>query len=140
MHGQTRERTVAASGPAGVRGVQWQPGVALTRAARRVHKLPPLRKRRTRHVANHKSAEKRNRQRLKRRERNVFHLSTMRTYMKRLRKALEGGDLEGAKENLPLALQAIGKAASKGVIHRNTASRYASRVRLAFNKKNAPAA
>jgi small subunit ribosomal protein S20 len=91
-------------------------------------------------VANHKSAEKRNRQRLKRRERNVFHLSTMRTYMKRLRKALEGNDLEGAKEALPLALQAIGKAASKGVIHRNTASRYASRVRLAFNKKNAPAA
>jgi small subunit ribosomal protein S20 len=86
-------------------------------------------------VANHKSAEKRNRQRLKRRERNVFHLSTMRTYMKRLRKALEGNDLEGAKENLPLALQAIGKAASKGVIHRNTASRYASRVTLAFNKK-----
>lgn len=91
-------------------------------------------------MANHKSAEKRNRQRLKRRERNVFHLSTMRTYMKRLRKALEGNDLEGAKENLPLALQAIGKAASKGVIHRNTASRYASRVRLAFNKKNATAA
>jgi small subunit ribosomal protein S20 len=90
-------------------------------------------------VANHKSAEKRNRQRIKRRERNVFHLSTMRTYMKRLRKALETNDLEGAKESLPLALQAIGKAASKGVIHRNTASRYTSRVTLAFNKKAAPA-
>lgn len=86
-------------------------------------------------MANHKSAEKRNRQRIKRRERNVFHLSTMRTYMKRLRKALEGGDLETAKESLPLALQAIGKAASKGVIHRNTASRYTSRITLAFNKK-----
>lgn len=86
-------------------------------------------------MANHKSAEKRNRQRLKRRERNVFHLSTMRTYMKRLRKALEGNDLESAKESLPLALQAIGKAASKGVIHRNTASRYSSRLTLAFNKK-----
>lgn len=91
-------------------------------------------------MANHKSAEKRNRQRIKRRARNVFHLSTMRTYMKRLRKALEGNDLETAKESLPLALQAIGKAASKGVIHRNTASRYTSRVTLAFNKKAAAAA
>jgi small subunit ribosomal protein S20 len=88
-------------------------------------------------VANHKSAEKRNRQRLKRRERNVFHLSTMRTYIKRVRKAIEGGDLEGAKTSFPLALQAIGKAASKGVIHGNTASRYVSRVTLAFNKLTA---
>ena len=91
-------------------------------------------------MANHKSAEKRNRQRLKRRARNVFHLSTMRTYIKRVRKAIEGGDLEAAKEQLPLALQAIGKAASKGVIHSNTASRYSSRVTLAFNKLSAPAA
>lgn len=91
-------------------------------------------------MANHKSAEKRNRQRLKRRARNVFHLSTMRTYMKRLRKAIEGGDVATAKESLPLALQAIGKAASKGVIHRNTASRYTSRVTLAFNKLGAQAA
>lgn len=90
-------------------------------------------------MANHKSAEKRNRQRLKRRARNVFHLSTMRTFMKRVRKAIEGGDVEAAKENFPLALQAIGKAASKGVIHGNTASRYASRVTLAFNKLGAAA-
>jgi len=91
-------------------------------------------------VANHKSAEKRNRQRIKRRARNVFHLSTMRTFMKRLRKALETNDLETAKESLPLALQAIGKAASKGVIHSNTAARYSSRVTLAFNKKAAATA
>ena len=90
-------------------------------------------------MANHKSAEKRNRQRIKRRARNVFHLSTMRTYMKRLRKALETNDLETAKESLPLALQAIGKAESKGVIHRNTASRYSSRITLAVNKKAAAA-
>lgn len=90
-------------------------------------------------MANHKSAEKRNRQRIKRRERNVFHLSTMRTYLKRVRKALEGGDLAAAQAGLPLALQAIGKAESKGVIHRNTASRYSSRITLAVNKKAAAA-
>lgn len=85
-------------------------------------------------MANHKSAEKRNRQRLKRRERNVFHLSTMRTYLKRVRKALEGGDLAAAQAGLPLALQAIGKAESKGVIHRNTASRKVSRLAAQLKK------
>lgn len=85
-------------------------------------------------MANHKSAEKRNRQRIKRRERNVFHLSTMRTYLKRVRKALEGGDLAAAQAGLPLALQAIGKAESKGVIHRNTASRKVSRLAAQLKK------
>lgn len=88
-------------------------------------------------MANHKQAEKRNRQRLKRRTRNLMHLSTMRTYMKRVRKALDGKDGEVAKTSLPDAIQAISKAASKGVIHRNTASRYISRLTLATNKSNA---
>ena len=88
-------------------------------------------------MANHKQAEKRNRQRLKRRTRNLMHLSTMRTYMKRVRKALDGKDGEVAKTSLPEAIQAISKAASKGVIHRNTASRYISRLTLATNKSNA---
>jgi small subunit ribosomal protein S20 len=79
-------------------------------------------------VANHKSAEKRNRQRIKRRARNLTHLSSMRTFMKRVRKALDGGDLDAAKAGLPTAITAITKAASKGVIHRNTASRYVSRL------------
>lgn len=79
-------------------------------------------------MANHKSAEKRNRQRPKRRARNIHHLSTMRTFMKRVRKALDGKDLEVAQSALPQAITAITKAASKGVIHRNTASRYVSRL------------
>jgi small subunit ribosomal protein S20 len=85
-------------------------------------------------MANHKQAEKRNRQRIKRRARNLMHLSTMRTYMKRVRKALAEGDLETAQTTLPVALKAIGKANSKGVIHSHTASRYASRLTLAVNK------
>ncbi len=63
-----------------------------------------------------------------------MHLSTMRTYMKRVRKALDGKDSDVAKTSLPDAIQAISKAASKGVIHRNTASRYISRLTLATNK------
>jgi small subunit ribosomal protein S20 len=91
-------------------------------------------------MANHKQAEKRNRQRLKRRARNLMHLSTMRTYMKRVRKAIADGDVETAKTTLPVALEAIGKANSKGVIHRHTASRYASRLTLAVNRASTPAA
>ena len=91
-------------------------------------------------MANHKQAEKRNRQRIKRRTRNLNHLSTMRTYIKRVRKAIADGDLEAAKASLPVALKAIGKANSKGVIHRHTASRYTSRLTLAVARAEAEAA
>ncbi|MBL4688508.1 MAG: 30S ribosomal protein S20 [Nannocystaceae bacterium] len=79
-------------------------------------------------MANHKQAEKRNRQRIKRRSRNLMHLSTMRTYIKRLRRALDGKETDVVKTTFPMVLTAIAKAASKGVIHRKTASRYVSRL------------
>lgn len=90
-------------------------------------------------MANHKQAEKRNRQRIKRRARNLRHLSTMRTYMKRVRRALANGEVEEAKQALPQAVTAIGRAASKGVVHRNTADRYISRLNLAINAASADA-
>ena len=83
-------------------------------------------------MANHKQAEKRNRQRIKRRARNLLHLSTMRTFMKRVRKALETGDKAAAEKTLPIALRAVAKAVSKGVIHRNTGARYTSRLTRAM--------
>jgi small subunit ribosomal protein S20 len=86
-------------------------------------------------LANHKQAEKRNRQRVKRRARNLLHLSSMRTHVKKVRKALAGGDLEAAKTALPVAITAITRAVSKGVIHRNTAARYVSRLTRAVAKK-----
>ena len=43
-------------------------------------------------MANVASAEKRNRQRIKRRARNQFHLTTLRTYVKRVRVAIEAKD------------------------------------------------
>ncbi len=85
-------------------------------------------------MANHKSAEKRNRQRSKRRARNVHRLSTMRTYIKRVRKALAAGEVDAARDALPMALSAIGKAASKGVIHRNAAARYTARLSAAVHR------
>lgn len=88
-------------------------------------------------MANHKQAEKRNRQRIKRRARNLRHLSTMRTYIKRVRRALAGGELDEARQALPRAITAIGRAASKGVVHRNTAARYISRITRAVNAASA---
>jgi small subunit ribosomal protein S20 len=85
-------------------------------------------------VANIASAEKRNRQRLKRRTRNVFHLTTMRTYVKRLRSALDAKDGKKAQDLLKSAVRIIDKAAQKGVIDKKTASRRISRLTLAVRR------
>ena len=79
-------------------------------------------------MANHKSAEKRVRQTEKRRQRNKHVLSTMRTYIKRVRIAIADGNAEDATERLKAATQSLAKAASKGVIHRNQARRKISRL------------
>jgi len=79
-------------------------------------------------MANTKSAEKRNRQNIKQRERNRAHRSSLRTAIKKLRGVLASGDGAAAKELLPATLGAIDSSAQKGVIHDNTASRYKSRL------------
>jgi small subunit ribosomal protein S20 len=85
-------------------------------------------------VANVASAEKRNRQRLRRRERNLYHLTTMRTYVKRVRAALDAKDATKAKDALKAAVRVIDKAAQKGVIDKKTASRKISRLTLAVGR------
>jgi small subunit ribosomal protein S20 len=84
-------------------------------------------------VANHKSAIKRIRQNLKRNERNRYVRSTMRTYIRRVREAVAAGDAGKAGEALCLAIKTIDKAASKGVIHKNQASRRISRLQKLVN-------
>jgi small subunit ribosomal protein S20 len=79
-------------------------------------------------MANTKSAEKRNRQNLKQRERNRAHRSRLRTAIKSLRSAVASGDAAKANELLPVTLGVIDKIAQKKVIHTNTASRYKSRL------------
>lgn len=79
-------------------------------------------------MANHKSAEKRNRQNAVRNARNTHIRSTMRTFVKQVRQAVAEGDSEGAKAALAKAVPCIDKAASKGVIHKATASRKISRL------------
>lgn len=79
-------------------------------------------------MANHKSAEKRHRQSKIRNARNTHIRSTMRSYVKKVRVAVAEGDMETAKVMLEKAVPYIDKAASKGVIHKATASRKISRL------------
>ena len=78
-------------------------------------------------MPNHKSAEKRARQNEKRRQRNRGSRGKLRTGVKKLRAALEGGD-KGAQALLPETVSLIDKAVQKGVLHRNAAARYKSRL------------
>ena len=79
-------------------------------------------------MANLHSAEKANRQRIRRTARNVAQKTAMRSVVKKLRTALAQKKLKEATSLLPGAIQAIDKAASKGVIKRGTASRSVSRL------------
>lgn len=90
-------------------------------------------------MANNKSAEKRMRQDRVRRERNRARRSQLRTAIKKVRKALEGGQVEEAKALLPEAIREIDASSQKGVIHRNTAARNKSRLTKAVNAATAAA-
>ena len=73
-------------------------------------------------MANIKSQIKRNRQNDARRERNRKVRSRLRTYARRFREAVEQGDKEAASEAYEAVARELDKAASKGVLHRNTAA------------------
>jgi len=79
-------------------------------------------------VANHPSAEKRNRQRIKRTLRNRTVSSSVRTLVKRVRTALHAKDKAAASTALQAATVALDKAATKGVVHPKAASRTISRL------------
>jgi small subunit ribosomal protein S20 len=92
-------------------------------------------------LANTASAEKRNRQALKRRARNVAVRTGVKGAVKKVREALATGDAASAKAALGAAVKALDGAASKGVLHKNTASRRISRLAHAVAKASAaPAA
>lgn len=79
-------------------------------------------------MANHESARKRIRQTAKRTERLRRVRSTTRTYMKRLRAAIQRNDKQAAKDSLNQVISQIDRAVSKGVFHRRTGSRYVARL------------
>lgn len=81
-----------------------------------------------------KSALKAHRQNIKRREHNRELRSKLRTGLKAIRKSLDANDIEGAKKGLTATQSLVDKMAAKGIIHRNTAARYKSRLTARVSK------
>ncbi len=79
-------------------------------------------------MANHASALKAHRQNVVHRERNRQFRSRLRTALKGVRAALDSGDADKVKGSLSTTVSLIDKMATKGVIHRNAAGRYKSRL------------
>ena len=81
----------------------------------------------------HTSTIKRAKQSERRRLRNKAVLSRVKGVVKKTRIAIQGKDSDATKTQLHAAQVALHKAASKGVMHRNTASRRLSRLARAAN-------
>jgi len=79
-------------------------------------------------LANSKSAKKRAVQSEKRRQHNASRRSMMRTYLKKVIAAIEAGNKEEATKEFALATPILDRFASKGLIHKNKASRAKSRL------------
>ncbi|OPL13344.1 MAG: 30S ribosomal protein S20 [delta proteobacterium MLS_D] len=84
-------------------------------------------------MATHKSAEKRYRQSERRRQRNVATKSHVKTRVKAVLASVTSKDEDKSREELLRAVKVIDKAASKGVVHKNTASRRISRLTRKVN-------
>lgn len=91
-------------------------------------------------MANHPSAEKRNRQRIKRTDRNRALKSSVRTLVKKVRTEVAGKDVTKAKAALQIAIAALDSASSKGVYHPKAASRTVGRLSAAVHKLANPVA
>ena len=85
-------------------------------------------------MANIKSAAKRARQNEKRYAQYRILRNGARTAVKNARAAMESGDIAASKEAVHKAECVLDRAASKGVIHANNASRRKGRLAKALNK------
>lgn len=83
------------------------------------------------------SAKKRVRQNEKRRLHNKAIKSSVRTVVKRYRASIDSGDVDGARSQYPLVVKKLDQAAAKGIYHKNTVSRYKSRLATLLNKQSA---
>jgi len=79
-------------------------------------------------VANHASALKAHRQNVVHRERNRRYRSQLRSALKSMRAGLSGGDAKKVNAALSETVSLIDRMVSKGIIHKNAAGRYKSRL------------
>lgn len=93
-------------------------------------------------MANSASARKRARTAEKNRQRNASQRSMMRTYVKRVIRAIEANDLEAARAAFSEAAPVLDHFATKGLIHPNKAARHKQRLNAQIRAldPNAPAA
>ena len=85
-------------------------------------------------MANIKSAKKRISTNDRQKGENKFVKATISTYVKEFRKLVEAGNVVEAEKQLQKTISYIDSACSKGIIHRNTASRKVSRLQSALYK------
>ena len=79
-------------------------------------------------MANSPQAKKRIRRNDRRAEINGNRLGRIRTFVKKVESALDGGDKTAASEALKAAQPELARGVARGVLHKNTASRKLSRL------------
>jgi len=84
-------------------------------------------------MANHVSALKRVRQTIKRTAENRMHKTRVRRQIRELRRALQSNDPTAVTALLPKTISLIDRAARKGVLRKNTAARFKSRLSVRVN-------
>ena len=90
-------------------------------------------------MASHESAVKAHRQNLVKREANRQYRTRLRGALRAIRTAIDSGDPAKVKDALRDTISLVDKMASKGVIHKNTAGRYKSRLSSRVSSKSAAA-
>ena len=85
------------------------------------------------------SAEKAHRQSVERRDHNRELRSSLRTALKKIRAAIDDNDLETANARLNDTFSLVDKMSNKGIIHKNTAGRYKSRLVKGLRRASASA-
>ena len=90
-------------------------------------------------MANTASARKRIRQTEKRNIRNRARKSRVRNFLRKVEQAIAGGNADAAQQALRVAQPELQRAATKGVLHRNTVARKLSRLSARIKSLGAPA-
>lgn len=90
-------------------------------------------------MANHPSALKRHRQSEKRRLRNRSIKTKLKNLVRQVREAVTTNNAEASTKSFATATRELDKAVSKGVLHRNNASRKISRLARAVSRAGAAA-
>ena len=85
------------------------------------------------------SAEKAHRQSVERRDHNRELRGSLRTALKKIRAAIDDNDLETANARLNDTFSLVDKMSNKGIIHKNTAGRYKSRIIKGLRRASASA-